>query len=1005
MGFDRVMELAGAPKRDVSKNGTSLGFLENRAGALDELAPVNLSSELEGNQMANTEEMGFLMKTLDYLQRGQYAVVGAYEAFEKGEDVSEGAWKGFKGETKGSWIDVMERVIPGRHPWVEIPMGFAMDVIADPINLVPMAWFGKAGRLLKLPEMLKAADDLTRTTKVMKTVGRKLGETRVAESIGAKLIPGWSLRKVPGAYEKYRDLQLQLNNIRRLTMREMRQRWDDFREVAKALGQDPQKAAAELIRLREAGLGAEVLPEFKPFYDDIVEGLDKLAQDEVKHGLLDPKKVLDDYFPHIYEEGKVVEEGGELVTKEHKGFFTKLKFRNKPFFTKAREFKTLEQAKKTIVDWRKSGAIDEIAPIDNWFRGYAIRKFVGESAVAWKQFVEGSLDEFGVKLSDLYKQELQGERVKALLEATGTGLSDLDDIEKAFSLMIPKGFSFVTATTNLRAPKMKGMFFDQLKKALQKGEEGALDNIAEQLSLHAEGVLDVEDSVFNIFKKMGGRGVIELKPDEVATLVKGGAGDAVYLLPNEYAKEIKQTFRIFATDEGTKGFLRSMDSAVHMWKSMATSMRWPFHMRNAISNTWLMYLGDVAAPKIPKRLGEALSVQLKTGAKIQGFEPEELLRLADRYGVRAYGWMGADVPTLLQKELHIAEKRSAFARKVGIGDQPWNPFQAVSRLGRKAGTGIEDNARLGVFIDQLKKMGITKGSETPEAIAKAAQHVKKYMFDYTELTDFERRVMKRVFPFYTWLRKNIPLQLESVATKPWKYARLGDLSTATEHGMQLWPSEAASPTEKQLFKRHWMREDNFRRTPWTTSGGWPIYAKLDLPTEDLDKMWRLNTWISGLTPIFTLTQIGMNVRTWPKVGKLAEPGQKSRAPFYVSWMPQWLHKYAGVEPIVERRTGKLVLGMDPQWKYALSTAFPFLNDWERAYPQAGSLVAESDQGVYSALSYATGMKFKPFDMTEAAMGQGFRAKEAARAVRAAARKRPKLTAEQAREIFRKVMEP
>jgi hypothetical protein len=44
--------------------------------------------------------------------------------------------------------------------------------------------------------------------------------------------------------------------------------------------------------------------------------------------------------------------------------------------------------------------------------------------------------------------------------------------------------------------------------------------------------------------------------------------------------------------------------------------------------------------------------------------------------------------------------------------------------------------------------------------------VKKFLFDYTELTAAEHNVMKRVFPFYSWSRKNIPLQLEMMVKRP-----------------------------------------------------------------------------------------------------------------------------------------------------------------------------------------------------------------------------------------------
>ena len=79
------------------------------------------------------------------------------------------------------------------------------------------------------------------------------------------------------------------------------------------------------------------------------------------------------------------------------------------------------------------------------------------------------------------------------------------------------------------------------------------------------------------------------------------------------------------------------------------------------------------------------------------------------------------------------------------------------KTGRHIGSVIEDNARLAHFVDKLQK-----GMDADTA----AQSVKKFLFDYTELTQTERNVFKRVFPFYSWSRKNIPLQLEMMVRKP-----------------------------------------------------------------------------------------------------------------------------------------------------------------------------------------------------------------------------------------------
>jgi hypothetical protein len=79
--------------------------------------------------------------------------------------------------------------------------------------------------------------------------------------------------------------------------------------------------------------------------------------------------------------------------------------------------------------------------------------------------------------------------------------------------------------------------------------------------------------------------------------------------------------------------------------------------------------------------------------------------------------------------------------------------------------------RLALFIDRLAK---SKGT-FPTAVNDAARAVRKWHPDGIDFTNFERKVMKRVFPFYSWTRKAIPLAIESTlfnGNKVMAYPRL-----------------------------------------------------------------------------------------------------------------------------------------------------------------------------------------------------------------------------------------
>jgi hypothetical protein len=71
---------------------------------------------------------------------------------------------------------------------------------------------------------------------------------------------------------------------------------------------------------------------------------------------------------------------------------------------------------------------------------------------------------------------------------------------------------------------------------------------------------------------------------------------------------------------------------------------------------------------------------------------------------------------------------------------------------------------------------LRRGGTMDDAIAS----IVKYHFDYDDLNAFERSVMRRVVPFYTWTRKNFPLQVEQFIQKPQKFARYYQLRNEVE---------------------------------------------------------------------------------------------------------------------------------------------------------------------------------------------------------------------------------
>lgn len=76
---------------------------------------------------------------------------------------------------------------------------------------------------------------------------------------------------------------------------------------------------------------------------------------------------------------------------------------------------------------------------------------------------------------------------------------------------------------------------------------------------------------------------------------------------------------------------------------------------------------------------------------------------------------------------------------------------------RKVGTNIEDYLRMAKYLGEREKgfAGHAAGDATRDL-----------HFDYDQLTSTEKNLMRQVFPFYTYMRKNLPLQAKYLATSP-----------------------------------------------------------------------------------------------------------------------------------------------------------------------------------------------------------------------------------------------
>jgi len=204
----------------------------------------------------------------------------------------------------------------------------------------------------------------------------------------------------------------------------------------------------------------------------------------------------------------------------------------------------------------------------------------------------------------------------------------------------------------------------------------------------------------------------------------------------------------------------------------------------------------------------------------------DILDAMRRRGVINQGWYGADVQKSVEKKFN---KPSVLDSALPGEDN------ILMKGGEAAGKYFENNARMAHFLAKVDEgVAAAKTSKrelTPDLLNtiydNAALSVKKFLFDYQDLTSFEKAVLKRSAFFYTWYKKNAALQFEQIVKQPGKYAGI-------EKGRRNIEGIDQEPVQPDKYIAKWVK-DNYpvrvRRDPDGTEyfamlGGWLPMAQI-----------------------------------------------------------------------------------------------------------------------------------------------------------------------------------
>lgn len=280
------------------------------------------------------------------------------------------------------------------------------------------------------------------------------------------------------------------------------------------------------------------------------------------------------------------------------------------------------------------------------------------------------------------------------------------------------------------------------------------------------------------------------RPSEVMGMrtvaIKGLEGQ---YFPEAIAKSLERINKpLFNIDE-MNSLAGQYKKLISFWKRFTLTIFPEYHARNTIGNFWNNYVvTGLSDPRVYMKAGLLQNLDATNPAKLAGIkittDGGEILTGADimaevkQWNLLKSGMMTHDVPEKLVEQVKSANLNPVSTRFAPI------------RVGKKIGETVEDNGKLAHYLFQRQK-GYSPSD--------AALSAKTALFDYNELTDFEKNVLRNIFPFYSWSRKNIPLQLKGILTEPGKYTRIAK-------GKEEFEEQAGTRETKLKWMPEWMQD-------------------------------------------------------------------------------------------------------------------------------------------------------------------------------------------------------
>ena len=604
----------------------------------------------------------------------------------------------------------------------------------------------------------------------------------VTDWLGRRFVPNYELGKIPRPRTlaprepEFAERFMRFKHTARFRTQELTKRMEFLRDQAKAeLGDEYNEIISKKLEAPVLRESAGLSPKTIDILDEMESFQKGFAQAEIDRGLLDTE--IEGYLKHMLSEDA-------------------RKYMNEKHLTSTEVFMPLQGDLKSSRTRGYRGSIEEINKLSQEKLGFNLFDPDPFKAVA-------------VRGAESYKATETHDLLEYVAEHYGNKVTEVSDPAK---MVFPKR---TPQLMNLLPPDVSSELLKDAKDILKKLEPEKEYRTLAGDKFHASDVLRMAADNKLIREELAVQAAREVVEGEFGKKIVTSnptheeiARTAVLLdqlqkgIPEKQAVEYAKTslrnveipiairdvlepaerlkgwydkplFRAGETDYSTLGIY---DRGLRLWKYGQTVPFPAYHSGNMIGGAWNgVVLGEtnpvstidalrIAYSRHPDGLRKSLFKPILgtqdetiTTALGKTYTFDELYNAAGNLGV--FGQPGM---MDIERKLEFSDRTDVLARTL----------KNASKVDPANVARSEENVmRLSMFVDRVKR---------GDTLDDAARYATKYMFDYLpeSKTQFQRDVLARTFPFFTWQWNNIFLQSEHILTNPGKYSALGKTGNA-----------------------------------------------------------------------------------------------------------------------------------------------------------------------------------------------------------------------------------